>query len=212
MGSDLGSVYNRLVNELNWLYVKWHQFRELYASRPGRLDLLNEAAPLFFRIVQDTFWDDTLLHVARLVDPVESRGKPNLTIRALPDLAPVQLRSKLEPLVAEAGTASAFAVDWRKRRLAHYDLDLALGRSVKPLSAATKAQTEKALAAIAKVLNCVDLHFFDSTMLYDAGQMPGDVTELLYPLRDGVEGARARRERFMAGKPLPDDLRPPREV
>ena len=53
MGSDLGPVFNAIHNEVGWLYVKWDQYRALFGTKPGRIDLLNEGAPLFFHIMQD---------------------------------------------------------------------------------------------------------------------------------------------------------------
>ncbi len=75
MGKDLGSVFNELCNELAWLYIKWNQYVELYGTKSSRIELTNQAAPLFFRIVQDTLWEDTLLHIARFTDPPKSAGK-----------------------------------------------------------------------------------------------------------------------------------------
>lgn len=50
MGPELGSVFNALRNELVWLHVKWHQYRELFGEKPERIDLMNDAAPLFFEL------------------------------------------------------------------------------------------------------------------------------------------------------------------
>ncbi|WP_408068516.1 AbiU2 domain-containing protein [Vineibacter terrae] len=61
-----------------WLHVKWEEYVELYGKRQSRVDLLNEAAPLFFRIVQDALWADTLLHIARLTDEPNSYDKPSM--------------------------------------------------------------------------------------------------------------------------------------
>src|SRR5213594_2144410 len=86
MGPHLGPVYNALWNEVAWLHAKWHEYKELYGEKPPRLELLNRASGFFFRIVQDTLWENTLLHLARLTDPAVVAGKSNLTIRALPEL------------------------------------------------------------------------------------------------------------------------------
>ncbi len=86
MGEDLGPLYHALWNELAWLYSKWHEYVELFGTKSSRIDLLNRAAGRFFRIVQDTFWEDSLLHIARLTDRPTTAGKENLTIRRLQDL------------------------------------------------------------------------------------------------------------------------------
>src|SRR5471030_2611929 len=84
LGPALGPVYHALWNDVAWLQVKWREYREMFGSTPARIELLNSAAGLFFRIVQDTLWDDTLLHLCRLTDPPQSVGRANLTVRALP--------------------------------------------------------------------------------------------------------------------------------
>jgi AbiU2 len=77
-GAQLGPVYHDLYNQCAWLYVKWHQFVELYGTDPERISLLNHAGGLFFRIVHDIMWDDTLLHLCRLTDPASTgMGKKN---------------------------------------------------------------------------------------------------------------------------------------
>ena len=61
MGEDLGSLYHALWNELAWLYSKWGEYVELFGTKLSRIDLVNRAAGLFFRIVQDSLWEDSLL-------------------------------------------------------------------------------------------------------------------------------------------------------
>src|SRR3990172_5145349 len=86
MGEELGSLYHALWNELAWLYAKWGEYVEMFGTKSSRIELVNQAAGHFFRVVQDSLWEDTLLHIARLTDPPKSRGKDNLTIRRLPGL------------------------------------------------------------------------------------------------------------------------------
>lgn len=54
MGSDLGTTYNALWQQLAWLHGKWAAYVELFGTKESRIDLMNEAAPRFFRIVQDS--------------------------------------------------------------------------------------------------------------------------------------------------------------
>jgi hypothetical protein len=61
MGQELGELFHATSSELTWIHWRWKQYRILFGEKPGRIDLLNEAAPLFFRIVQDVFFEDTLL-------------------------------------------------------------------------------------------------------------------------------------------------------
>ena len=92
MGDTLGCQFHALWQEVAWLYSKWAEYLELFGTSPFRVELLNSAAPGFFRIVQDTLWEDTILHIARLTDRPESFGKANLTIRRLPGLVDDAIR------------------------------------------------------------------------------------------------------------------------
>src|SRR5437868_4579391 len=80
MGSDLGEVYHHLWQEVAFVHRKWNEHVELFGMKPSRIDLMNEAAPAFFRMIQDSLWEDTLLHIARLTD---RRTKDTLTILRL---------------------------------------------------------------------------------------------------------------------------------
>lgn len=91
MGEELGSLYYALWQEVVWLHVEWAEYVELYiyGTKPSRIALLNEAAPSFFRLVQDGLFETAVLKIARLTDPPKSVGKPNLTVQQLPRLSPV---------------------------------------------------------------------------------------------------------------------------
>jgi hypothetical protein len=209
MGQHLGPVYHALWNEVTWLHAKWHEYEELYGAKPARLDLLNRAAGLFFRIVQDALWEDTLLHLARLTDPPWSSGKENLTILRLSALVDDgALREQLDALLTEAQLKTEFARDWRNRRIAHRDLAKALGEGAKPLASASRNHVDDALRALAAVLNRVNSFYLKSELVFDViTPMTGSVA-LLYVLRDGLAAEERRLARFRAGRPDPDDLGP----
>ena len=77
MGEELGSLYHALWQEVVWLHTEWGEYVQLYGTKPSRIRLLNEAAPSFFRLVQDGLFETTVLKIARLTDPPKSLGKPN---------------------------------------------------------------------------------------------------------------------------------------
>jgi hypothetical protein len=205
MGEELGSLYDALWQQLAWLYRKWAEYVVLFGTKESRVILLNRAAPAFTRIVQDTLWEDVILHVARLTDPLRSGGKKdNLTVRALESLTPdVPLKSELSKLVAEALSASEFCRDWRNRHIAHRDIGLALQRGAEPLMPASRLKVRQALDGLAKVLNAVSMHYHGSTTMFeidlhsDGG--PGGARSLLYFLDLGIHAEESRRERLRSG-------------
>src|SRR6266404_1158399 len=87
MGEVLGQQYHALWQELSWLHAKWNEYVELFGKKSSRIELLNQAAPSFFHLVQTSLWEDILLHIACLTNPPTSLGiKTNLTICNLPNL------------------------------------------------------------------------------------------------------------------------------
>jgi hypothetical protein len=62
MGPEFGALYDALWQQVAWLHNKWEQYVDLFGTKPSRVTLLNRAAPKFFRVVQDTLWEDVLLY------------------------------------------------------------------------------------------------------------------------------------------------------
>ena len=72
-------------NALAHLHLKWNQYVPLFGTSKARIDSPNRAAPNFFGIVQDMWWNDLLLMLWKLTD----KDTRTLSIRCLPDLARV---------------------------------------------------------------------------------------------------------------------------
>ena len=200
MGDDLGSLYHAVWNELAWLYSKWGEYVELFGTKPSRIDLVNRAAGHFFRIVQDSLWEDALLHIARLTDPPKSVGKENLTIRKLPQLIVQEpLKTKVSELIDVAVEKAEFCRDWRNRHIAHKDLKLALSSGAEPLKPASRAKVKEALSSISDVLNALSNHYMDSTTMFEGVGNGGGAVSLLYVIDDGLRAEEERNERRKAG-------------
>ncbi len=201
MGAELGELFDALHNELVWIHWRWMQHRVLFGSKPGRVDLLNESAPFFFRLVQDVFFEFTLLGISKIAGPTKSAGKPNLTVARLPGmLSDPRLAEQTSKLVDDATTACAFAKDWRNRRIAHHDLSLALNPRAEPLAHASRAKVEDALGSIRSVMNHVQSALMNSTTAYDHSPVLSEMDQVLYVLRDGLERDRERRARWDKGE------------
>jgi hypothetical protein len=206
MGEELGLLYSELWQQLVWLHTKWEQYVVLFGKTESRVKLLNASAPMFFRVVQDTLWEDSVLHVARLTDSPASMNKPNLSIRRIADLIDDQpVRTVIEALVQEALDASEFCRDWRNRHIAHRDLDLALKRAVNPLKTGSREKVGKAMDALEAVLNAVAEHYLASTTSFDMDTSGSGALSLLYVLDDGVRAEKSRKERAKNGTSTPED-------
>jgi hypothetical protein len=206
LGPDLGKVYHELESEHVWLRDKWREYRTLFGGSASRVDLLNRAAARFFGQLQDIWWEDVLLHICRLTDPRKVGGHRQLTVRQLSDLIPEgTARDRVEPLVSAACDASAFARDWRNRHIAHRSFERATNPLSRALEHASRASVEDAIGALDRVMNEVQLVYFDAEMSYDGVGGVGDAGDLLLVLNDGVRARDAREERLRCGDPLPED-------
>ena len=215
MGDEIGSLFYALWKEVAWLNIEWHEYVELYGTKPSRIDLLNCAAPQFARLLQDTLWRDVVLGVARLTDSAKSCGKRNLTIQALPDMLrekDAELAITVAERVKTAKQAADFCRDWRNRLLAHRDYQLAVGaEDADPLKQATRKKMKEALDEIEQVLNCVSSHFMNSTTIFESGSQMGGALSLLFVLDEGVRARNERKERIRCGEYRESDLIP-REI
>jgi HEPN superfamily AbiU2-like protein len=203
MGDPLGTQFFALWQEVAWLHMKWAESVELFGSIPTRTELLNQAAPAFFHMIQIVLWEDTLLHIARVTDVSTSGGKnqkANLTIQNLPGLvSDPNTRQIVAALVETAVSKAKFCRDWRNRHIAHRDLNLALNQST-PLQMASRKLVDEALCAIANVLNEVDGHYMDSSTHFIGGHSIGSAVSLLHVLDDRLRAKAARSERLLRGE------------
>ncbi|WP_355606351.1 hypothetical protein RZV17_00695 [Xanthomonas cannabis] len=168
IGDELGTAFATLHRKLIELHMVWKQYQQLFGSDQETVELLNRTAALFFKIIQDEMWDSVLLGISRMTDPPETRGKKNLTIHSLPALIEdPSLKLELETLCEAALEQAAFAREHRNKRIAHQDHGYATNRSAHALSGISRERVKSMLAAIGKVMNRLNLHFKDSTTLYE---------------------------------------------
>ncbi|MGD0400848.1 MAG: hypothetical protein ABSC04_18280 [Syntrophobacteraceae bacterium] len=207
MGEPLGSLFHALWQDVAWVYREWHEYVALFGTKPSRVELLNKTAPIFFRIVGDSLWEATVLHIARLTDPPKSVGKANLTINALSSLiSDPQLSMKISELTQKAVLAAEFCRDWRNRHIAHRDLNLALSNGAEPLKPASREKVKIALRRIVEVLNGINLHYIESTIFFDAPDFPGGAMSLLYVLDDGLKMGAEQQDRLKRGEVRGNDF------
>jgi hypothetical protein len=201
MGEPLGTQFSALWQEIAILYVYWAEYTELFGTKPSRIELMNQAAPSFFHMIQEELWESRLLHIARITDTSATGGKANLTIRNLPGLiGDAAAKAKVAGLVDVAIRATEFCRDWRNRHIGHNDLKLAIGEPATPLADASRKQVKDALKAIADVMNAVEGHYFQSQTGYDLTARRNGAVTLLYVLNDGVKTQGERAKRIEAGE------------
>ncbi|AVQ06838.1 TPA: hypothetical protein HH295_20555 [Xanthomonas vasicola pv. zeae] len=194
MGQELGSSFYELYRKLVELHVLWQQYRQLFGGDPDTVHLLNRTSGLFFKIVQDELWDSVLLGVSRMTDPPTTREKKNLTVRSLPPLiSDAKLQDEVQDLCDKALVAAEFAREHRNKRIAHQDHDYLSNRNSNPLSGISRTSVEEMLAALRAVLNRLDLHFRDNTVMYENFVDKSGARCLVHKLRklERLQGAAA---------------------
>lgn len=167
MGPELGTAFFQLYRKLVELHIVWQQYRQLFGSDSETVQLLNRTAGLFFKIVQDEFWASVLLGISRMTDPPKTSGRKNLTIQSLPALInDTALRTDVDTLCKAAVVNAAFAREHRNKRIAHQDHDYLVDRASNPLSGVSRERVESMLSSLRDVLNRLDSHYRDTTVMY----------------------------------------------
>ena len=213
MGEPLGTLYTALRNEVLWLHVVWRQYRVLFGTSESRYEFLNKAAGPFFGLLDDTLRESVFLNICRLTDKPVVAGKKTLTLRRLPgDIDDSTLAARVRLLVCEARIAAKFARDWRNRRIAHRDLELALSEGPQPLEPASRASVENVLTVFRDIVNAFESHYLKAEISFDHVSPPGDAEALLYQLRLARMVLDERSARLKAGEFRQEDFRQPPEI
>jgi len=85
----------------------------------------------------------------------------------------------IQPLVEDTKQRTKFARDWRNRRLAH--------RELQRLPQATRQDVEDALAALRKIMNQIERHYLNKSVLYEHSiEALGGVESLVKRLASGL--------------------------
>jgi hypothetical protein len=159
MDEALIDLVRDLKDECEWTQQKWMQCKLLYASGSERLALLNEVAPNFFYVVQQMFFVDAMLHLSRITDPpraINKERRPNLTIRAIPELIKDEgAKATVEAAIGAAQRACGFARRWRDRWIAHSDLHT-VRNLASEIPATDVMEVDRALVAVRDVIAIVE--------------------------------------------------------
>jgi hypothetical protein len=119
-----------------------------------------------------------------MTDAANTGKNKNLTINSLPPLiADNVLRQKVEDLCKTAMDAAAFAREHRHKRIAHRDHGIAVNQASFALSGISRTNVEAMLRALREVLNAMNHHYRDTTVLYEDFIDYSGADSLLHRLR-----------------------------
>ena len=207
-GPILEPLFTQLENELTWLSAKWLEYCRLFAKSKERVDLLNEMADFSFGIVQETMWENIILHIARLTDPATMGKYSNMTMLRLRDVSycTQEVTDQVMTLVTDAEEKAKFSREWRNKHLAHIDVDANLGRTVHLLAPITRQQIDNSLKSFMTLLNEISRAYKETEIGFDNFISYNDGDTLVYHLEKARLYEAQRQERLNAGKPLPEDF------
>jgi hypothetical protein len=197
---ELADVFEELNQHISWLHANWLIFEQLFATGEERVKLLNEFAPIFFRLCQDSFSDNVILSIARLTDPPKSAGKDTLSLEQLvskinPSLYP-DLRSALEQQFSALKTCCQPIRNVRNRRLAHNDLGIALELDPNPLPDILKDEVDNILQRIREFMNTIWTYFNSNSELGYEVIMPNDGEAIIVALEKAKKYHEITRRRY----------------
>ena len=174
LGEEFDAVFNGLQGHWAAGLVRLKEFRKLFgdAERVQLLNAITGGALLWD--IQQILWDDLMLRVSRLTDPVGSGSKLNLTVKKLPAFfcSDPKFCGNVKELVCAAVEAARFARDWRNRRISHSDLALIMSPNEKPLARATLQQVQVALDSVHAVLNTISKRQSNAAIDNDVSMSP----------------------------------------
>ncbi len=164
-------IFKRLKNEVNEIHFRWVVYRQVYAQGPKEIELLNKNGAYFFYIVQHLFMDNVALSFSKLTDPNKQRSNENLSLKQLTVLANdsgnLELAQILKEKFEELLNGCEKFRTLRNKRIAHADLEHAMGVAEEPLPGISRQYVEDALALLRDFMNTYELAVSGSQTLYD---------------------------------------------
>jgi len=195
----LEGVFEEVRSQIILLHGWWDIYRQLFGTSRERIDLLNESASTFFRIVQDTLWDGIQLMIIKLSEPAQTRRKKNLSLalicKIVKELGQKELYSSLIKSLSLFIKKSEAFKKHRNKRIVHFDLDTFINERIKHLPGISRKMIEDALVELRFFMNLVDGFYKGNEMAYDFSFTRDDGEMLIHILKEGLRYVELSRER-----------------
>jgi hypothetical protein len=186
MNASLRKKFDAVHREVVLLHFKWTYFLQLFGHKKG-VDILNDATPALFKIIEDAMFFDITLTVMRLVDPPTTSGRANLSLRSLSrEIDNATVRNEVERLEKEIRIRTKDIQLWRNRKMAHNDLDGHLA-GVATLPSVQYADLFESIRLIRRAMKLLHSHYDDADFLYEECITHADGKLLLFYLRYGLD-------------------------
>jgi len=190
MPNEIREEYEFLEQEVGWLHVKWQFYLQLFGTDEKRVELLNDVAPIFFRVCQDVMLDDLIISFSRLTDDPKTgdrstRRESFSLLRLVNSVDPAHypdLRPKVQNCWKQVINVCQPIRTQAARRVRHNDW-ATLKSTTDLLPGINRSMIEDALKYISELMNAI-LEYFDKiTHSYELVRPAGiDGEVLIYHL------------------------------
>tara|TARA_R110000772_G_scaffold49123_7_gene112957 strand:+ start:51849 stop:52415 length:567 start_codon:yes stop_codon:yes gene_type:complete len=184
--TDLQKLFLAFREQCIWLRICYNTYSELYESGERVQKLMESSAPLFFHDLNNILIEYIMLHVCKITDPAETRGRANLTLLAV--------NESLNNEGLTTGEISQFSQamldyrelvkDARNRLISHFDRDTILNGLT--LGEHPREDAEKFFECLQGYIDAVGNAVGVGPLDFRTMAGPGDVLDLIKLLRDRV--------------------------
>ncbi len=170
------------------LRSQWRHFQILFQGSDLKRELLQTAAPTFFRDLNKLFIEHFVLHICRLTDDAKTMGRENLSVKFLIEhsdfSAAPEMLDKLQRISADIHAFRKVILPARHRFISHLDLESV--RLDQPLGAVPDADWNQFWLDLQDFLELMFQHHVDPNSHFRLNAMAGlsDAESLLMALRD----------------------------
>ena len=155
---EIRADFAELSQDVAALQATWDLYLGLFSDQEN-VALLSDLALASFQIIEESLVADMTMSICRLSDPSKSRGKANLSFKAL-----VQCCCDIpdtNTLLSSFQDACQPVRKWRNKRVAHNDLAVRINPHDNPLPDIPKSLIDKILQLAGDILNLILGRFAD---------------------------------------------------
>ena len=183
MGNEAGEVFVTLRNETISAHEEWHVMKELSQYQ----QLLSDTEVAFFQIAVRSMWASLVLDISRLTDHERTRRNENASLFTLPTYLCGDNRKIIQNLADLARKRAEPLREWRNKRFAHLDKNVALDNHLNPLKDIHLIEVEFVLNAVDRTLDKFHSFYFDRELSWLPEESKHTVNKLMEYIRYGTQ-------------------------
>jgi hypothetical protein len=202
---DLEPCLTVIQDQLTFIYARWNVLIELFGSGPANIDVINRTLPHFFVLLQNTYLDDVIIGIGRLLDSEKTGRNKNLSLASLYKIlslsAHVQLAKEVEAAIDRINVLEKPLRDHRNRKIAHNDYRIAL--QLEQLPPLYISNVNESLMSLALLLNSISIYFRNSETEFAA--LRGEGAAMIHYLKKAEAQIAHERATLLARKAILND-------